>query len=192
MSNVKSGDRMRLFIAILFDAKTLDGLTEDISRLSRRSLRGNFSRRENLHLTLSFLGDKLSENAAKCALSHLRAAPFELRAGGYGRFTRPGGDIWWIAVEESAPLAALHRSLTAALASEGLPPERRPFTPHLTLGREVVTEEGLNPRDLTPASLPPIAVAKISLMKSERIAGRLTYTEIDAKRLTKGDTDAAE
>ncbi len=52
----------------------------------------------------------------------------------------------------------------------------RKYSPHITLGREVVT-------DAAPWQIEPFGetVTGIDLMKSERIGGKLTYTAIYSK-----------
>jgi hypothetical protein len=53
------------------------------------------------------------------------------------------------------------------------------FKPHLTLGRRVRVNDNFNISEFKKTlSLPVINVDRISLMKSERIQGRLVYTEI--------------
>ena len=48
---------MRLFTAINFDDNIKDALSAAISELKARGIRGTFTLRENLHLTLVFLGE---------------------------------------------------------------------------------------------------------------------------------------
>ena len=48
---------MRLFIAICFDENMLDSLTEIQDDLIRCGVKGNYTARENLHMTLAFIGD---------------------------------------------------------------------------------------------------------------------------------------
>ena len=57
--------------------------------------------------------------------------------------------------------------------------ERRRYSPHITLGREVLT-------DATPWKIELFGetVARIDLMKSERVQGKLTYTPIFTKAAT--------
>ena len=50
--------KMRLFIAINFGENELDSFEAARDRLRERAGRGNYSRRENLHLTLAFLGEQ--------------------------------------------------------------------------------------------------------------------------------------
>ena len=49
---------MRLFIAVNFDEKELDMFESARDRLRAQAGRASYSRRENLHLTLAFLGEQ--------------------------------------------------------------------------------------------------------------------------------------
>jgi 2'-5' RNA ligase len=72
---------------------------------------------------------------------------------------------------------ALQHDLADKLAATGFVLERRKYSPHITLGREVVTTAA-------PWAIEPFGetVSAIDLMKSERIGGKLTYTAIDTRR----------
>ncbi|MDO5297728.1 MAG: 2'-5' RNA ligase family protein [bacterium] len=48
---------MRLFIAINFDEATKEAAAASAKLLQQHSLRGNFSSRDNYHITLAFLGE---------------------------------------------------------------------------------------------------------------------------------------
>lgn len=96
---------------------------------------------ENVHLTLQFLGavpeERLSdvERAVRAAAAQARPLSLEVSgAGGFPNARRPrvvwagiGGDV--------AALGALVAELGRGLAPLGFPPEDRPFSAHLTLGR---------------------------------------------------------
>ena len=169
---------MRLFIAINFNNATRARLLALRDELRDRSRGGNFSSPENLHLTLAFLGacDPGQTAAAKSALGALGFARFDIRIDCVGRFERNGGDIWWAGVRACAPRFALWRDLTDRLAAAGFACEARKLSPHVTLGREVLTD--VKPRRIEPFGE---AVGTIALMKSERIDGKLTYTAIARK-----------
>ena len=133
---------------------------------------------ENLHLTLVFLGecDEKQASAARCAMDAVVFEPFEFTLGRVGRFKRDGGDVWWVAGEPPAALLELQRGLTDRLIRDGFRLDRRKYSPHITLGRKVVT-------DAVPWQVEPFGetVRSIELMKSERIDGKLTYTPIYVK-----------
>lgn len=175
---------MRLFIAVLFNQEIKDGLCEAIGHLQKHASQGNFTRRENLHLTLAFLGETAKLNEVKRAMDRVDSAPFLLSLGGFGKFGRGGGDIFWIGVKKSEALAAVYSRLWAELSTAGFTPEARAFQPHLTLGREVRVDGSFCADDFEKSIAPMgMTVTKLSLMKSERIQGRLTYTEIYTRQL---------
>jgi 2'-5' RNA ligase len=166
---------MRLFIAVNFNDGTRSRLAALCGELRAVSRRGNFSAPENLHLTLAFLGECGAERtaAAKSALGGVSFGPFAVAIDRVGRFGRRGGSLWWAGVRGSEAMSALHRDLTDRLAAAGFELDGRDFSPHITLGREVVTEA-------EPWKIEPFGetVNGIELMKSERINGKLTYTPI--------------
>ena len=166
---------MRLFAAINFNSKTQRRLLDLRDELSGKSRRGNFSFSENLHLTLAFLGecDSKQTAAVKSVLGAVIFEPFDISVYCVGRFKRDGGDIWWAGMRESEPLLTLQNDLTDKLAAAGFTLERRKYSPHITLGREIAT-------DIKPWQIEPFGetVTAIDLMKSERINGKLTYTSI--------------
>lgn len=103
---------MRLFIAINFEEEVKNQLCEAIEQLRESSLQGNFTGRENLHLTLVFIGETQRADDIKHAMDAVRAEPFVLKIGGLGLFKRQGGDLYWMGVEQN-PRA--YRSLQPAL-----------------------------------------------------------------------------
>ena len=170
---------MRLFISINFGERELDALEAARERLRAAAGRANYSRRENLHLTLAFLGEQpeASLPALRNAMtaSAAQAAPFTLRFDRQGRFRREGGDIFWLAPADCPVLMRLRERLAAELGARGFRLEERRFSPHLTLARQV--RPGVRPGPLFDAPL-PCRVRAMSLMLSERPGGRLTYTEL--------------
>ncbi|HEY6001811.1 MAG TPA: RNA 2',3'-cyclic phosphodiesterase [Anaeromyxobacter sp.] len=96
---------------------------------------------ENVHLTLQFLGavpeERLSdvERAVRAAAAQARPLSLEVSgAGGFPNARRPR--VVWAGIEgDVAALGALVAELGRRLAPLGFPPEDRPFSAHLTLGR---------------------------------------------------------
>lgn len=168
---------MRLFVAIRFEPAMEERFYSMVCALRARSSGGTFTRRENLHLTLAFLGETDNFQGAKRAVASVTGNPFPLRFDGLGCFRQKGGDLYWVGAEYSEPLERLQRSLTNALSGEGLRYDDKPFRPHITLGRRVVTLPGFD-RDALSASLPEAEtqIDSIALMESSRIQGKLTYT----------------
>lgn len=177
---------LRLFIAINFDEDVKDHLCDIIQKLKSSAERGNFTQRENLHLTLAFLGEVVTSRVREIqkVMDRVSESPFNLGISGLGSFKRNGGDICWMGVERNDSLISLHSQLYEGLTKARFVLEKRAFKPHLTLGREVVLGKGFSRESFTE-SLPSLMqeVNQISLMKSQRINGKLTYTEVYKKSL---------
>lgn len=136
---------MRLFLAIQLEEEIKRPLSYAVEVLRTFARKGSFTRKENLHLTLVFLGETWQVEQAKQAMDQVAAQPFVLYFGGVGTFRRDGGDIW----------------------------------PHLTLGRQIRMEPEFD-QEKFARSIPRMSctVSSISLMNSEQVNGKLTYTEI--------------
>ena len=172
---------MRLFIAINLSEEIKDYLTAAIQELKMKAVKGNFTHRGNLHLTLVFLGelgpDKL--DAIKSAMNRVKGNPFRLSISGFGKFKRSGGDIHWVGVDRCDTLFHIQKQLSEELERAGFKLEDRAYSPHLTLGREVrLADPSENIYGALADEKLEIAVSRISLMISERINGKLTYSEI--------------
>lgn len=174
---------MRLFTAITFSEEIKTSLFHMIEELQNSTSHGTFTTRENLHLTLNFIGEtKRLDNVTQAmnqAVRKANAHSFPITIRGFGRFKRREGDIYWIGIEEERTLWRLQKELVKELDLEGFPIDDRDFKPHLTLGRKVTVGEKFSMKLFEDAIIPmSMEVQKISLMKSERIEGKLTYTEI--------------
>ncbi|MDR1603353.1 MAG: RNA 2',3'-cyclic phosphodiesterase [Gracilibacteraceae bacterium] len=168
---------MRLFIAINFNDETRSRLLALRDELRGKSLSGNFTAPENLHLTLVFIGEVNPKKVdkIKAIMDTVTFAPFTATVERLGTFSR--GTLWWAGLRDGNPLKDLQREIEHKLALCGFEMDGRKYSPHITLGREVVT-------DAKPWNIKPFSemVTTIELMKSERISGKLTYTAIDTRR----------
>ena len=136
-------EQWRVFVAIELPTDVRKRLIEHITRLrnSMTEVRASWSREENLHLTLKFLGDIPVTRVAMLSDAVQRAAravdEFELIIGGCGTFPSHGPPrVLWVGIEDSSgKLSQLHKALEDQCATVGFDPEQRPFHPHLTLAR---------------------------------------------------------
>jgi len=172
---------MRLFIAIDFDQKTSDRLLRVQESIRRQGGRGNFSRRENLHVTLEFLGEYEPDDVLTiCSLiDTIRAESFPLTFDTLGRFTRKGRDIWWVGIADNPRLIEIQHTLRTLLRSHGFRVDSRRYQPHVTVARDVriSAEEA---RSLLQTPFEPICttISQIHLMESTRIEGKLMYPQL--------------
>ena len=172
---------MRLFVAVNFDEKFRLRLMKIMTELQKNSERGNFSRMQNLHITLQFIGESEDVSGAKAALSAIEVERIPLSFDRLSRFRRQGGDICWLGISGDRELSLLAGKVGEELKKRGFKIEDRTFQAHLTLGREVVFKCGFEPESFVlPENLSYISES-ISLMKSERVKGVLTYSEVYSK-----------
>jgi 2'-5' RNA ligase len=175
---------MRLFTAVLFDEKINEALFDSVEKLHRSSASGSFTMKENLHLTVNFIGEtqRVEEvkQAMKLATDKVRAESFALSMGGLGKFKRNEGDIYWIGVEKDTMLWRIQREMGKELREAGFfDVDDKEYRPHLTLGRRVKVQKDFDVKVFEERILPmKMNVDRISLMKSERVQGKLVYTEI--------------
>ncbi|HEY2122821.1 MAG TPA: RNA 2',3'-cyclic phosphodiesterase [Chthoniobacterales bacterium] len=105
---------------------------------------------EQLHLTLSFIGDVQApaEVGLREALREVRVPPFFLPVRGVGIFESRGGpSVVWAGVGKGHPhLFTLHRRIQDAVLHAGLEADLKPFHPHVTLGRaKGISRQALQP-----------------------------------------------
>jgi 2'-5' RNA ligase len=129
---------MRLFVAISLPDEVAARVQALIDRL-RGSAALKWCGGAELHLTTKFIGEVPDErlDAIEGALATLgRRAPFRVAVCGVGWFPNPHAPrIFWAGVDAPPGLAELAGDTDRALAAVGVPTERRPYAPHLTLGR---------------------------------------------------------
>lgn len=172
---------MRLFYAVEFDEKTRDILVSKQNLLKSRAVRANFTMRENLHLTLRFLGEVPSSDLPVLTgiqdLVSKRHGPFKIEISGLGTFVREKGGIVWAGIKYSEALLAFQRDLEKEIAKKGFRPENRPFKPHITLAREFIPDGSMDKTIKESGDLQhEFEVKSISLMESSRVNGKLVYT----------------
>ena len=135
-----SGDQIRSFVSIdLDDEKVLSQVESITSSLS--SLGGDLKpvERENIHLTLKFLGNvsaaKLDE--IKSALVQVTFPPFSLEIKGAGAFPNlKRMNVVWVGVGEGwSQIVLIFEQTEKLLHQLGFSRETRPFSPHITIAR---------------------------------------------------------
>ncbi len=174
---------MRLFTAITFSEEMKDYLAAVADKLRLLTVKGSFTLRDNYHLTLNFIGEtgRLEEvqEAMRQALQKAAPGGFLLQTEGFGSFRRREGDICYIRVKKSPALFRLQREMARSLKELGFELDEQEYRPHLTLSRRTVFagrfDQKLFEDQLVEKSM---EVSRISLMKSERLQGKLTYTEV--------------
>ena len=163
---------MRVFIAIRFTQAFKEPIFEAQDALRDNGVRGNFTLPENLHLTLAFIGETDRVDDIKAAVKEVVFEPFEIKTGRLGCFNGRSKVIW-LGIDGEKKLKALTAELRKNLDIRGIDYAKGRFQPHITL----VRQPSDMPLDIDIESANMI-VKEISVMKSERISGRLVYTAL--------------
>jgi 2'-5' RNA ligase len=178
---------MRLFIAIAIPAEIKTALAALQNDLRRAGAEVSWTRPENIHLTLKFLGEiaeqQSNELAAACADTAVQFQPFTLSLNQPGVFpnARQPRVLWAGLAGEIETARQLQLQLEQRLSASGVARADKPFQPHLTIGR---VKSGKNARQLVALAdlheLPALsfAVREIVLMKSELHPAGARYTAL--------------
>ncbi len=134
-----NGDTARLFIAVKVSAELAQSLDAVIRKLAVTEAEVKWVKTKNLHLTLKFLGevDPAEIPAIIAAMQTVKIEKFILEVGSIGvlpDFHRPRV-IYADISQGSEKLIKLANFIEKVTVSLGFDPEKRPFIPHLTLGR---------------------------------------------------------
>jgi RNA 2',3'-cyclic 3'-phosphodiesterase len=165
---------LRLFAAVDLPARVREEIEGTIAPWRERLPRGRWVRPENWHVTVKFLGRTYPRlvdwvtDAAREAAAAIR--PFRAGVEGMGVFPGPGRArvVWVGLVDRDQSLPALARALDDRLADE-FPPEKRGFTPHLTVARfnpPAPVREHVDELAATRFEVEPFRVGELVLYRS--------------------------
>ncbi len=127
---------MRLFVALNLPGRVERELWAYMEKLRRSYPKaGRFSRRENLHLTLAFIGEADEGVAGRIASELLTLPTYALTMdlAGTGVF-RSG--ILWAGLMEKNELEKMSLEVREVLKRLGIPFDAKPFRAHITLARD--------------------------------------------------------
>ena len=140
---------------------------------------------EKLHITLKFLGNVAEDDLSgvEQALEQLRGrhAPFEVETSGFGAFPseRKARILWAGVGEGSGQLRVVARSVDDLLEPVGFGREKRPYVPHLTLGRAQGSGGKLEDTSVSPPTL-HFSISGVDLVESVPRAGGVTYSVLES------------
>jgi len=124
----------RLFIAIDFPSEIKEGL----SSLCYGLPGAKWIDIDQVHLTLRFIGevDGGVFRDIRSVLGNVIAEEFSLEIKGVGCFPlRKAPRVLWAGVEKSESMLRLKQKIDSQLIRLGIEPEKRKFSPHITLAR---------------------------------------------------------
>lgn len=183
---------VRAFIAINLPADLKDSLESKLLHLKKISSGAKWVRKENLHITLKFLGT--TEEAQIAAITDvlqevsLKYKSFEIayeETGGFPNIRRP--KVIWIGIRDKSALIEIGSEIEEKLEKLGFPKESRKFSPHLTVARvkEAKNYSSLEKKlkELEKIEFGTMTANSIALMKSDLEQSGAKYSIIEEFRL---------
>lgn len=161
---------MRTFIAINFNEEMKNSLLYIQEQLRQNNVHGNYTKPENLHLTLAFIGEYGDPDYILDTLGRVSFKPFEIRLNRLGSF----GRLWWAGISAPEQLPGCASQIRHYLADAGIPFDRKRFSPHITVIRE--PDKTALPGIVIPDTA--MTVDRISLMRSDKGKHGMIYTEV--------------
>ncbi len=160
---------MRTFIGISLSDVALTRCVKLQEGLVKSGVRGNFTAKSNIHVTLEFLGEQNEENIKKIIkiMENIEFNKFSIKITKLTDLK----DMVILEVEKSEELIKLQIALHDRLKDEGFRIEDRPYYPHITLVREAKMK--IN-KDILIES----EIREVTLFSSTRINNRLVYNPI--------------
>ncbi|MEO0079245.1 MAG: RNA 2',3'-cyclic phosphodiesterase [candidate division WOR-3 bacterium] len=191
--SAESGQRkaIRCFVAVDTTGEVKEQLSGLLERVkSRTALRVKWVRPEQMHLTLVFLGevspDFLESAKAQLAKVVLEFRPIQCQLAGLGAFpSLTRARVLWVGLAQgSEELKRLQAGVSRVLEEIGYKPEKRPFSPHLTLGRlrEPAAAEFIKE---IPFESSPFTVDQLILFRSVLRPQGPEYTRLAEFRLSR-------
>lgn len=171
---------MRVFIGIELTKPTKEALFDVQQQLIPASKKGRFTDKDNFHLTLQFIGEtnqkeiEQLKNAVAETAAHSTA--FKVSVETVDKFQKKNGLILWAGPKQTQPLLHLYDQLHTIMKKQAINIEKHPYTPHITLGRNIVWEKGKESSLLQSLVEPiPVKIDTLTLFESVRVNGRLIY-----------------
>ena len=128
---------MRVFVALELPEQTKDNIARSQMEMSHFANGGNFVARENLHVTLHFLGEVAESDLiyVQSAMDSIKNLPAPTLAISQFAVLRTN-DIICAKFRKSTELQTLHDALGKALEQNRFSVERRAYRPHVTVVRK--------------------------------------------------------
>ena len=187
---MKQDQSWRLFCAIEipFNLRRQIILRANRLRETFPQVQASWTRDENLHLTLKFIGEVGASRASSLTQAVANTAavvqPFEVHVERPGAFPKR---VLWIGVTDpSGELARLQNQLDRECAAKGFPKEERAFHPHLTVAR-LKKPQGTQALTTAHKEMPfeseLVRVNELVVIRSELSSKGSIYTIVSKHRL---------
>jgi 2'-5' RNA ligase len=175
---------MRAFLAIKLSENIINDIKNLQEQLKKYTIKGRWTNRDNLHITLKFFGEINEEEVSKIRKIindiSLNFKPFYIRLNKIGCFE--GKDnirVLWVDVKNDDRLKLLHDVIETELSKAGFKKDDRKFKAHITVAREIILVKSIEEiNNLHKLDSDYFAVSNIHLMESKLENNRRVYKSI--------------
>lgn len=185
---------MRAFIAFDINKSVKEKLSQTQAKIKKYATKGTWVKEENFHCTLKFLGNidekkaynignilnKISQEYSQMTINLNSVGYFNKKKEQYG--------VIWVGLGgEIEKLNEIYDIINDSMYDLGFPKEKRPFTPHITLGRRILLNRTFEDiKELTNNNnIYNFELNSIVLMRSEENMGKRIYIPIKSYKLLK-------
>lgn len=186
---------MRTFIAIELSGDIKNTLSQIQSHLKYSGADVKWVEKDNIHLTLKFLGeiDEKKCEKVKAALDETAQSTkaFEISLKDIGAFPKIDFPrVIWVGLDKGAKESTeLAKKVDEALSKIGFPEETRPFAAHLTIGRvrspknKAALKEKIESLGFQPSAISNQLISSIFLFQSKLTPAGPIYTKLHEAKL---------
>lgn len=167
-------DMARIFTAIKLSDDFKQSLGELQNELRNRGVGGYYAQYQNLHLTLTFIGNIPEEQlvSVQKAVSEVKFEPFEICTDHMGFFNNDEAKVLWMGLDKNDILENMVTCLKERLMANGVAFQHKDFKAHITLvskPTEFITDLNVVKKRMT--------VNKISVMETVVADNRVQFVE---------------
>ncbi|WP_041589527.1 RNA 2',3'-cyclic phosphodiesterase [Thermoanaerobacterium thermosaccharolyticum] len=175
---------MRAFLAVKLSESVINDIKNLQDELKKYTIKGRWTNKDNLHITLKFFGEinveevnKIREITNNISLSF---KSFGIRLNKIGCFE--GKDnirVLWVNVVDDKNLMALHDAIETELSKAGFKKDDRKFKTHITVARDITLIKSIEEINrLYKLNSDYFMISNIYLMDSKLENNRRVYKAI--------------
>lgn len=175
---------MRAFLAVKLSDMAVNEIANLQEELKKYTLKGRWTKKDNLHITLKFFGeintddvDKIKDATEDVAKSF---SPFNIRIDKIGCFKgKESYRILWVGIDNDKELKILHDKIEDNLLKIGFKKDDRNFKTHITIARDISLNIDVNKiNKIFQLKSDSFMVSNIYLMESKLENNKRIYTNI--------------